>query len=99
MCIRSRERIVGAHSHVRTYACTHAYAHDDLELSARRNYARIFDGQAPAIQFLLSRNIQFRLRYIIAFGASAHSGITRFDALEIITKRLFGGHQDLPRGK
>lgn len=69
------------------HTLAHAYAHDNLELSARRNYARIFDGQAPAIQFLLSRNIQFRLRYIIAFGASTHSGITRFDAPEIITKR------------
>jgi hypothetical protein len=77
----------------------HAYAHDDSKLSARRNYARIFDGQAPTIQFLLSWNIQFRLRYIIAFGAWAHSGITRFDAPKIITKRSFGGHQDLSRGR
>jgi hypothetical protein len=60
----------------------HARTHDS-ELDARRNYARIFDGQAPSIRFLLSRNIQFRLRYVIAFGASAHSGITRLDALEI----------------
>lgn len=47
----------------RMHARVHAYTRTAIrKLSVRRNYARIFDGQALAVQFLLSRNIQFRLR-------------------------------------